>query len=84
MGVRRSFGSSWRILRNEPKVRRFLLANTADFDPARHAVASGDMIGIDRYALALTARLQEDPAADYDRWLRGMRRLRASLLAGSR
>ena len=56
---------SYRRIRN---TLRFLLANTADFDPATHAVAPGDMVEIDRYALALAARLQEDLAADYERY----------------
>jgi isoleucyl-tRNA synthetase len=37
---------------------RFLLANTADFDIATQAVASDELLEIDRYALALTHDLQ--------------------------
>ena len=44
---------------------RFLLANISDFDPARHAVPVAEMTGIDRYALALTARMQGAVAEDY-------------------
>src|ERR1019366_4072734 len=33
---------------------RFLLANTADFDPDAHALPLADWLEIDRYALALT------------------------------
>jgi len=46
----------------------FLLANTADFDPGRHALAVTDWIEIDRYAVALAARLQEAVIAEYDRY----------------
>jgi len=56
---------SYRRIRN---TLRFLLANTSDFDPARHAVPVEDMVEIDRYALALTAKLQEEVAADYERY----------------
>ncbi len=48
---------SYRRIRN---TLRFLLANTSDFDPAKHAVPVAQMVEIDRYALALAARLQED------------------------
>jgi isoleucyl-tRNA synthetase len=44
---------------------RFLLANTSDFDPKKHAVPVGEMVEIDRYALALTAKMQQGAAADY-------------------
>jgi isoleucyl-tRNA synthetase len=56
---------SYRRMRN---TLRFLLANTSDFDPARHAVPIEDMIEVDRYALAMTARLQESVAEDYARY----------------
>ncbi|MGW8271255.1 MAG: isoleucine--tRNA ligase, partial [Burkholderiales bacterium] len=56
---------SYRRVRN---TLRFLLANTSDFDPARDAVPVADMVEIDRYALALAARLQEEAAADYARY----------------
>ena len=42
---------SYRRIRN---TLRFLLANTSDFDPAKHAVPVAEMVEIDRYALALT------------------------------
>src|SRR5712692_1150473 len=44
---------------------RFLLANTSDFDAARHAVPVAQMVELDRYALAMTARMQDEVAADY-------------------
>ena len=56
---------SYRRIRN---TLRFLLANTSDFDAARHAVAVAQMVDIDRYALALTARLQEGVTGDYARY----------------
>jgi isoleucyl-tRNA synthetase len=56
---------SYRRIRN---TLRFLLANTADFDASRHAVAPAQMVEIDRYALALTAKMQEQATADYARY----------------
>jgi isoleucyl-tRNA synthetase len=53
---------SYRRIRN---TLRFLLANTSDFDPAKDAVPVAQMVEIDRYALALTARLQEQVKEDY-------------------
>jgi isoleucyl-tRNA synthetase len=45
---------------------RFLLANTADFDIARDAVAVEDWLEIDRYALAVTREMQNTVLADYN------------------
>ncbi len=56
---------SYRRIRN---TLRFLLANLADFDPARHDLPVREWLEIDRYALALAARLQEEVAADYGRY----------------
>ncbi|HEX6692077.1 MAG TPA: isoleucine--tRNA ligase, partial [Burkholderiales bacterium] len=56
---------SYRRIRNTV---RFLLANVSDFDIARNAVPLEKMVEADRYALALTARLQETAAADYARY----------------
>jgi len=53
---------SYRRIRN---TLRFLLANISDFDPAQHAVPVAQMTEIDRYALALTARLQAAVVEDY-------------------
>ena len=53
---------SYRRIRN---TLRFLLANTSDFDPVRHATPVAQMTEIDRYALALTARLQAAAVEDY-------------------
>jgi isoleucyl-tRNA synthetase len=56
---------SYRRMRN---TLRFLLANTSDFDPARDAVSVERMVEIDRYALAMTARMQDEAANDYARY----------------
>ena len=56
---------SYRRIRN---TLRFLLANTADFDATRHAVPFGEMLEIDRYALAQAQVLLQDVENDYDRY----------------
>jgi isoleucyl-tRNA synthetase len=56
---------SYRRIRN---TLRFLLANTSDFDPARHAVPVDEMVELDRYALVLTQRMQKAAIADYERY----------------
>ncbi|HEX9434947.1 MAG TPA: class I tRNA ligase family protein, partial [Burkholderiales bacterium] len=56
---------SYRRLRN---TLRFLLANTSDFDAARDALPLHEMVEIDRYALAMTAKMQNAVAADYERY----------------
>ncbi|MGQ9685715.1 MAG: isoleucine--tRNA ligase [Thiobacillaceae bacterium] len=53
---------AYRRMRN---TLRFLLANTADFDPARDSLPTDQWLTIDRYALALTRRLQEQTLTDY-------------------
>jgi isoleucyl-tRNA synthetase len=53
---------SYRRIRN---TLRFLLANTSDFDPAKHSVPLAEMIEVDRYALAMSAAMQESVAQDY-------------------
>jgi isoleucyl-tRNA synthetase len=55
----------YRRLRN---TLRFLLANTSDFDPQKDMVASADWLDIDRYAIAMTRRMQEQVCADYARF----------------
>ncbi|MEO5862608.1 MAG: isoleucine--tRNA ligase [Burkholderiales bacterium] len=47
---------------------RFLLANIADFDIERDKLAPASWLEIDRYALALTAKLQADVSDDYARY----------------
>ena len=56
---------AYRRIRN---TLRFLLANTSDYDHARHAVPVEQMVELDRYALALTQKLQDEVATDYDRY----------------
>ncbi|HEX5093376.1 MAG TPA: isoleucine--tRNA ligase [Burkholderiales bacterium] len=56
---------SYRRIRN---TLRFLLANTSDFDVATQAVPLNQMAEIDRYALAMTARMQAQVAEDYARY----------------
>ncbi len=55
----------YRRLRN---TLRFLLANTADFDPASQMLPPAEWLEIDRYALALTRAMQRQVEADYDRF----------------
>ena len=47
---------------------RFLLANIADFDISRDHLEPTAWLEIDRYALALTAKLQADVSDDYARF----------------
>ncbi|HEY9028221.1 MAG TPA: class I tRNA ligase family protein, partial [Burkholderiaceae bacterium] len=56
---------SYRRIRN---TLRFLLANVSDFDPATDAVPLGELLEIDRYALARAAALQADILAHYERF----------------
>ncbi len=53
---------SYRRIRN---TLRFLLANTADFDPATNAVPVPAMLEIDRYALAAARAMAAAVRADY-------------------
>ncbi len=56
---------SYRRIRN---TLRFLLANTSDFDPARDALPIGDLLEIDRFALAQAKMLANAVEADYSRY----------------
>lgn len=56
---------SYRRIRN---TLRFLLANIADFDAQRDAMSVEQWLEIDRYALALMQKLQDDVRADYERY----------------
>ncbi|MEY4767305.1 MAG: hypothetical protein RI907_3978 [Pseudomonadota bacterium] len=47
---------------------RFLLANTSDFNPEADAVPLGELLEIDRYALARASQLQQDILAHYERY----------------
>jgi isoleucyl-tRNA synthetase len=55
----------YRRLRN---TLRFLLANTADFDPATQMLPPKQWLETDRYALVLTRQLQAQCTADYERF----------------
>ncbi len=54
---------SYRRIRN---TLRFLLANTSDFDPATDAVATDQLLEIDRYAIARMAQLQDEIRAHFN------------------
>ncbi len=56
---------SYRRIRNTLK---FLLGNLADFDPAVHAVPLDSLLEIDRYALQMTASMQAEVLAAFDRY----------------
>ncbi|HEU0187549.1 MAG TPA: class I tRNA ligase family protein, partial [Gallionellaceae bacterium] len=47
---------------------RFLLANIADYDHAKHALPVNEWLEIDRYALVLLNKLQLEVRDDYDRF----------------
>jgi len=55
---------SYRRIRN---TLRFLMANTADFDPAADAVPAADLLELDRYALVAARALADAVQADYAR-----------------
>jgi isoleucyl-tRNA synthetase len=54
---------SYRRIRN---TLRFLLANTSDFDPATDAIATDQLMEIDRYAIARMAQLQDEIRAHFN------------------
>jgi isoleucyl-tRNA synthetase len=56
---------SYRRIRN---TLRFLLANTVDFDPAKHAVPPDELFELDRYALVQAAAVASAVEADYARY----------------
>ncbi|HYP67854.1 MAG TPA: class I tRNA ligase family protein, partial [Thiobacillaceae bacterium] len=56
---------SYRRLRN---TLRFLLANTADFNPAQDALPIAEWVEIDRYALAYTRKLQDELIGHYQNY----------------
>ncbi len=56
---------SYRRIRN---TLRFLLANLADFDPARNALPPDEWVEIDRYAVALATAFQDELVAHYARY----------------
>ncbi len=54
---------SYRLLRN---TLRYQLSNLYDFDPARHALPTDRMTGLDRWILGELARLESQVKAAYD------------------
>jgi isoleucyl-tRNA synthetase len=56
---------SYRRIRN---TLRFLLANLDDFDPKTDSLPVAEWLEIDRYALQMAQRLQQQVIADYDRY----------------
>jgi isoleucyl-tRNA synthetase len=56
---------SYRRMRN---TLRFLLANIADFDPAKDAVPVAEWVEVDRYALAMTRAMANACIADYQKF----------------
>jgi isoleucyl-tRNA synthetase len=57
-----------RVVENYRRIRntlRFLLANTADFEPSRHAVPVGELFELDRYALLQARALAAAVTSDY-------------------
>jgi len=56
---------SYRRIRN---TLRFLLANTSDFDAAKDAVPFGELLEIDRYAVAAARALADTVQGDYARY----------------
>jgi isoleucyl-tRNA synthetase len=56
---------SYRRIRN---TLRFLMANTADFDAARDAIAIDALLEVDRYALAQARAMADAVAHDYERY----------------
>ena len=56
---------SYRRIRN---TLRFLLANISDFDPKINSLKTADLLEIDRYMLCLTAQVQSEILACYERY----------------
>jgi isoleucyl-tRNA synthetase len=56
---------SYRRIRN---TLRFLLANIADFDVAKHAMPVEQWLEVDQYALELILQLQAEVQVDYERY----------------
>ena len=54
---------AYRRIRN---TLRFLLANTSDFDAAKHALPLGELLEIDRWALARAKQFQDEVLAHYE------------------
>src|SRR5437868_5034942 len=60
--ILKRMADSYRRMRNTV---RFLLGNMAGFDPKQHAVPPGEMLALDRWALARTRELQAEVVEAY-------------------
>ena len=56
---------TYRRIRN---TLRFLLANLADFDPAKHSLPVDEWVDLDRYAMIMLAEFQTEVLAAYERY----------------
>jgi isoleucyl-tRNA synthetase len=63
--ILKRMADSYRRIRNTV---RYLLGNLHGFDPKRHAVPSGELLALDRWALARTAALQAEIVEAYRRY----------------
>ncbi|MBN8280013.1 MAG: isoleucine--tRNA ligase [Gammaproteobacteria bacterium] len=60
--ILKRMADSYRRMRN---TARFLLGNLDGFEPARDALPAGDLVALDRWAIARTASLQQEITAAY-------------------
>src|SRR6266850_1505982 len=60
--ILKRMADSYRRIRN---TARFLLGNFGGFDPARDKVPAGELVAVDRWALARTAQLQREVIEAY-------------------
>ena len=58
-------GETYRAIRN---ALRYQLSNLYDFDPAKHAVADGQLTGLDRWILGEFSRLEGEVITAYDHY----------------
>jgi isoleucyl-tRNA synthetase len=63
--ILKRMSDSYRRMRNTV---RFLLGNLAGFDPARDALPPGELLELDRWALARAAKLQEEVVQAYRKY----------------
>jgi isoleucyl-tRNA synthetase len=63
--ILKRMSESYRRMRNTV---RFLLGNLSDFDPARDALPMGELVELDRWALARAAQLQAEVVESYRRY----------------
>ncbi|MEK8090475.1 isoleucine--tRNA ligase [Thermithiobacillus plumbiphilus] len=63
--IMKRLGDSYRRVRN---TARYILGNIHDFDPAKDALQVPELLEVDRWALALTARIQQEITSAYDEY----------------